>query len=330
MGKNFCGSVYLKMEKLLIEKVRGHEVLYNHRSSDYRDQYIRQAAWEEIGRELKIPGNKAKECWDKLRRCFCNAKNRRRDDTKNGTASKKKSCWKYEQQMSFIIPFLESRKTHGKLNRSQTSVNLATEPEGVSEKSKAELRHIDLDTESELGIQDNQAADDEAAFNDAGTIETRYEAMKLLHNKKQKQQIDTPAQQMVHILEESSAVRKRPYEEGSMRPKTSKTTSLLETLDDTDMFFLSMSRMTKQLPKVEQSQIKLALSNSVLLAEVKCNEQSLPSTPHPQHSFHRNPIQQQSFSSSPSPAPNKPCLKYLQVFDYLILTSRKQLIFLRY
>lgn len=32
--------------------------------------------------------------------------------------------------------------------------------------------------------------------------------------------------------------------------------------------------MTKQLPIVEQAQIKLALSNSVLSAEVKCNEQS--------------------------------------------------------
>ena len=258
------------MLHLLIEKVKEHEVLYNHRLSDYRDQHIRQAAWEEIGRELQISGYKAKECWDKLRICFCKAKNSRRHDAKNGTASEKKSDWKYEQQMSFILPFLESRKTYGKLNRSRTSVNLATEPEDASEESEAELRYIDFVTDVELETQDNQAADDKAVFNVTETNQTRYETMKLLHSTTQKQQIDTPAPQMVHILKESSAPRKRPYEEGCMHPKASKATSLLETLDETDMFFLSMSRMTKQLPKVEQSQIKLALSNSVLLAEVKC------------------------------------------------------------
>ncbi|KAF0714353.1 transcription factor Adf-1-like [Aphis craccivora] len=42
------------MEEMLIEKVREHNVLYDHGSSDYRDQHIRKNAWEEIGQELKI------------------------------------------------------------------------------------------------------------------------------------------------------------------------------------------------------------------------------------------------------------------------------------
>ncbi|XP_012135376.1 uncharacterized protein LOC105661843 [Megachile rotundata] len=307
------------MEELLIEKVREREVLYNHGLPDYRDQHIRQAAWEEIGRELQIPGNKAKESWDKLRRCFCNARNRRRDDIKNGMSFKKKSSWKYEQQMSFIIPFLESRRTHGSLNESlalsnlnesQASSNLTAEPEDLSEGSEAEentLRQlergpIDLDTENER-VQDNQAADDEAALNDE-SVEKYYDTTKVLRKKNQKLRIDNPAEHMVQILKESSALRKRQYEGKSTRPQTAKTTSLLETLDDTDMFFLSMSRMTKQLPKVEQSQIKLALSNLVLSAEVRCNQQSLSSILYPQYSFHQNLMQQQSFFSSPSPTPN--------------------------
>lgn len=55
-------------------------------------------------------GNIAKQKWEKLRRCFCNARNRRKEETKSGMASKKNSVWKYEPQMSFIIPYLESRK----------------------------------------------------------------------------------------------------------------------------------------------------------------------------------------------------------------------------
>jgi len=45
------------MDELLIKKVREHQVLYNHGSSDYRDQQIRLNAWEEIGKELNITGN---------------------------------------------------------------------------------------------------------------------------------------------------------------------------------------------------------------------------------------------------------------------------------
>jgi len=44
------------MEEKLIEQVRVHEVLYNCKLSSYRDQNIRQEAWEEIGRELQMPG----------------------------------------------------------------------------------------------------------------------------------------------------------------------------------------------------------------------------------------------------------------------------------
>lgn len=44
------------MDEILIEKVREHSVLDNHGLAEYRDQHIRQAAWEEIGKELGIPG----------------------------------------------------------------------------------------------------------------------------------------------------------------------------------------------------------------------------------------------------------------------------------
>ncbi|KAL3287972.1 hypothetical protein HHI36_002428 [Cryptolaemus montrouzieri] len=59
--------------------------------------------------------------------------------------------------------------------------------------------------------------------------------------------------------------------------------NFLEPVDDTDMFFLSMSRMTKQLPQIEQAKIKLELSNSVLSVEVRYNQQQQPlpvSTPY--------------------------------------------------
>lgn len=43
-------------ELLLIENVREHEVLYNIGLNEYRNQDVRQAVWEEIGRLLQVPG----------------------------------------------------------------------------------------------------------------------------------------------------------------------------------------------------------------------------------------------------------------------------------
>lgn len=43
-------------DALLIDLVREHGVLYNHNLLQYKDLSIRQAAWEEIGQELGVPG----------------------------------------------------------------------------------------------------------------------------------------------------------------------------------------------------------------------------------------------------------------------------------
>lgn len=43
-------------DTLLIDLVREHGVLYNHNLLQYKDLSIRQAAWEEIGQELGVPG----------------------------------------------------------------------------------------------------------------------------------------------------------------------------------------------------------------------------------------------------------------------------------
>jgi len=105
----------------------------------------------------------------------------------------------------------------------------------------------------------------------------------ITRTKKQKSQPITPVQQMVDILKENSALKKRRLEEKSVHSRHSDSdsskTDFVKSLDDTDMFFLSMSKMTKQLPKIEQSRIKLGLSNSVLSAEIRANEQSYFGTP---------------------------------------------------
>jgi len=76
---------------------------------------------------------------------------------------------------------------------------------------------------------------------------------------------NNPALQLLEIMKENSALRKLKQGDKKIKPEA----TLFENMDETDLFFLSMSKMTKQLPQVEQAKIKLALSNSVLQAEIR-------------------------------------------------------------
>jgi len=73
---------------------------------------------------------------------------------------------------------------------------------------------------------------------------------------------DSAIQQMVNVMKENSYLRQRRHEE--------KTT--IRDMDETDMFFLSMAKMTNQLPSLEQAIIKLQLSQAVLKAQIALEE----------------------------------------------------------
>lgn len=86
-------------------------------------------------------------------------------------------------------------------------------------------------------------------------------AVKLLQNvKKQKHQASkTLMQQITKILKRNAKMCKCHYQIYNC----SQSSNILD-FDDTDLFFLSMSREIKKLPKLQQAKIKLSLSNSVL------------------------------------------------------------------
>lgn len=67
----------------------------------------------------------------------------------------------------------------------------------------------------------------------------------------------------VHIMQKNANLRKRKYK-NQEKWKEAKKFSLLENMDDIDLFFLSIAKMTKKLPKNEQTFVKIAVSNAVL------------------------------------------------------------------
>lgn len=89
------------MEEILIYKVQEKRVLYDINLAHYKDNKARTQAWEEIATELGLKAIECRDMWCKLRNSYNNARKRR---LKHGHALLGK--WKYEDQMSFVIPFL--------------------------------------------------------------------------------------------------------------------------------------------------------------------------------------------------------------------------------
>ncbi|GBP70823.1 Transcription factor Adf-1 [Eumeta japonica] len=103
----------------LIELVRQRKVIYDSKCKDYKDHFMRNAAWEEIAEILEQPVNKCKDDWAKLRNAFASALKRRRNK-KSGQAAAALVPWKYEESLSFLLPYMECRST---------KTNVTTTPE---------------------------------------------------------------------------------------------------------------------------------------------------------------------------------------------------------
>lgn len=121
--------------------------------------------------------------------------------------------------------------------------HLVAEPEDLFEEPEAEdILPSQVDIEIKRNAQDDQAIDFDPASNEAAVIEKRYSAIKRVKPPKLNK---TPVGLLVEIIKNSSALRKRQYEEKNTYQAASIPTSVLENLDDTDLFFLSMSKITK-------------------------------------------------------------------------------------
>ncbi|XP_050297683.1 uncharacterized protein LOC126737039 [Anthonomus grandis grandis] len=244
------------MEELLIEKVREHESLYNIECRNYKNKQIRQESWEEIGRDLNISATDAKETWDELRKCYANALSRRRA-TKSGQAAKK------------ILPFLENRKTYTNLEQFEKSEDIlqeVSEPDLFENSQENGNRSDTSDHEVEAEVSQNKQPG--CSRQTASLVQEPTNRLDQLRKQKNVSQTRSPAQQMVEIIKKNSDLRQQKYkkvENNMFLPGISKTFS---DLDESDFFYLSMSRTTKTLLHLEQAKLKLQISNLVLQAEI--------------------------------------------------------------
>jgi len=74
---------------------------------------------------------------------------------------------------------------------------------------------------------------------------------------------------MIKIMKENSAMTQIRHDEKKL---------LSRDLDETDMFFLSLAKTTKTLPPIEQTKVKLLVSQTVLQAQIAIGEQAFRSS----------------------------------------------------
>ena len=97
--------VVMSLEQL-IEEVRKYPCLWNKSKEEYRNQNVRDNAWESIAIFLAVEVLKYE--WKKLQDCHRQAMLRRK--TKSGDAARKIKPWKYEALMSFLLSDLTARE----------------------------------------------------------------------------------------------------------------------------------------------------------------------------------------------------------------------------
>ncbi|XP_063865402.1 uncharacterized protein LOC135103301 [Scylla paramamosain] len=224
------------MEEQLIEYVRGYDHLFNPRNKDYRDQKARREAWEEISGKIGISADVCKDTWTKLRNAYTNARKRR--NTKSGQAAKNTPKWKYEDQMSFLIPTLEPRSTHGNVEPlSQSDGDVASAVINENTEEDLNISQIDKTAASEKGADDNGNQETTIADGNNGDQQVAGSKSTPKPKYRKRQALDSSMSEIVNIMKDNSRMRAQSLQlsEGH---KTHR--------DETEMFFLSIASSVKK------------------------------------------------------------------------------------
>ncbi|CAH1367886.1 unnamed protein product [Tenebrio molitor] len=176
--------------------------------------------------------------------------------------------------MSFLKPYLNTRQTESNL--------LHEESEAPEQTQTSQSPHGD-DPEND---DDNDEDEAEAETSTPPVVHIQKkqpEGPQFKHKKR------TLPEEMVQIVMKQNAPLRK-----------SKTLKKQGDLDDSDMFYLSMSKVAKTLPKIAQASVRMEVCKLVSEAQIRhfqYRSQFASSTPHTTHSS----TSSSSFPFSPSP-----------------------------
>ncbi|XP_049782383.1 uncharacterized protein LOC126184065 [Schistocerca cancellata] len=139
-------------EEKLIEAVREHRELYDTKHADYMKVKLKNRIWSDIAKDLNLKdGEETKNSWLKLRGSYRDARRRQVKYMKSGAAAENIKPWRYQNQMSFLEPFMTAGPRDSNLGDDSDHSSQAT--------TKTSARSHTLETEE---LEDNNSLDNEA------------------------------------------------------------------------------------------------------------------------------------------------------------------------
>ncbi|XP_014260382.1 uncharacterized protein LOC106673010 isoform X1 [Cimex lectularius] len=108
-------------DELLIELVRERPVLYDLKDPKYLNADWKGRIWQEIGLKINVDGSQCKSRWNNIRDNFKKSWGKRK--TKSGQAAKKSKPYRFENQLQFLLEFMEERETKGNIGLHPDSEN---------------------------------------------------------------------------------------------------------------------------------------------------------------------------------------------------------------
>ncbi|XP_072761189.1 uncharacterized protein [Anoplolepis gracilipes] len=123
-------------DEKLIEYVRECEEIYNLFHPQYLNGTLKDKKWSEISNKLEQVFAACKARWNNIRDNF--RKSMKKRVTKSGQAAPKNKKYKYEDQLSFLLPFMKERDTLSNLD------NVEKNPGDESDHSENDTEEIDV------------------------------------------------------------------------------------------------------------------------------------------------------------------------------------------
>lgn len=145
--------------------------------------------------------------------------------------------------MEFLLPYMETRQTQTNLIEETQELNDEDDEDVVPETSESQ-------DEQELSVNNSTPSRNSIDLVVKKQTPTR-------------RQTSTSAEQLVNIMKENAELRRSRYK------NVPKPEGYQSTLDEIDMFFLSMARTVKRLSPIDQANIRMNMCTMISEAEIR-------------------------------------------------------------
>ncbi|XP_049939495.1 uncharacterized protein LOC126416062 [Schistocerca serialis cubense] len=265
---------------------------------------LKNRIWSDIAKDLNVKdGEETKNSWLKLRGSYRDARRRQVKYMKSGAAAENIKPWRYQNQMSFLEPFMTAGPRDSNLGDDSDHSSQAT--------TKTSARSDTLETEE---LEDNNSLDNEA--NEQSQDINNYDSNEVSSRSIGTECIARHTATSTPVIQRNQS-RKRKQEDvvillkQSMQQHEDRARQRAEERRALDShcikddplynFFISMYQLTKNMPQSYQHRIRGQLFQAVSLAEeeimnVRSQTPSMSSSSNNSAPYSTAPV---SHSSSP-------------------------------